>query len=176
MHKLVLRRAVVGLLLLGLVGACTPFALSLLPNDKGRAGLHRIVVSDLAPGEYRFHQIVDPGPSSSPTSRYGWGALLIRHPDGELAVWDVPIGWDEQIGMPDLIWARRALPCDDFRPSTNFPTSLKGVTIECWDDDLPLYWREELRWTLDGVSLGRHSPDMERIDGRIVGDDFLIGG
>jgi len=140
-----------------------------MPNSKSEYTRLRIGVGDLAPGHYRIDRHIEFGEGS-----FGWGFLVIRRMDGIVDVWDLIIDRDGEVAMPDLTWRRPGFRCQVFGPSEDFGNTPESATIQCWDKDLPDFWASELRWTLDGVSLGEYTPNMERVPGSLEGDDFVV--
>ena len=137
------------------------FGASLAPTERAEAGLPRVAIPQLKPGEYAY--VNDPGAYED------WPAdlLFVRRQNGELDVWLVPRK-DGTHAMPDYHWWRPGLACETFTPD------FRSNTIACRDSDISPWFREAYVWSLDGKNVSGQVTDMVKVEGYVQLGDYVI--
>ena len=151
----------------GLLFVAKPFVWSLNPSANAGATLPHIDISDLEPGEYRYHN----------SEGRGWlevSWLIIRNYSGEIYVYAVPRHKGKYF-MPDITWFRWGGLCDEFAPEVvNGKLKENGVS-RCYDEGIGEWASGEWRWSLDGKNLGNYTSDMERTRFAVEGKHLIVG-
>ena len=115
--------ATIGTLAVGAGIAAVPFVKSLGPNDKGRASLLEVDISDLAIDHVK---IID---------RSRIRIFLERLPPDEVIALVVPVQ-DGAVRMPDEKWWRLWSSCRNFGPENKSGQLTNGGSFRCRDPDV----------------------------------------
>ncbi len=161
MNRTALVRLFAVLLTAGLLLALAPFFSSLSPSEQAIAALPRIKVPSLAPEQFKI--VENPVSNNQSPSKL----MLLRQKNGKLFVWSIPVR-DGVFAMPDIHWWRPGMTCPSFAPD------FANEVIACTGSYLPAWWREHLRWRLDGTNISGRVDDMPRIQGQERLGEFIF--
>lgn len=149
-------------LVLGLVGAV--FLPSLMPSERTLAEGTRVPVGDLVPGSFKL--VAHPLQSSSKALPQPY-ILFVRDLEGEIRALYIPTQGGQQY-LPESRPMETATPCDSVEP--NFQTS----EIGCAKYPIGFVPVASRRWSLAGKKLQAGGTDLQPVEGRIEGNDFVL--
>jgi hypothetical protein len=166
-RKSVLKKITLAIVAIGFVLFAFPFVKSLSPhgNSKSSAGLPRIDVSKMQPGDFVFHPYHE-----TDYNNFNFSIMLYKKSSGEILAFSLPTRNGNQVGMPDLKWWKPFHPCKDFGIKKDGETEI----FACLDSDLPGWWSSKWRWDTEGKSFDEYIQDMPRITGSIQDGYFIL--
>ena len=159
LHVLAATAAVV---VLGVVG--TVLIPSLMPSERTLAEGTRLPVGDLVPGSFKL--VAHPLKSSG-TGLPQPHILFVRDLQGEIRALYIPTQNGQQY-LPESRPMEAATPCDSVEP--NFLTS----EIGCAKYPLGFTPVANRRWSFAGKKLQAGGTDLQAVEGRIEGNDFVL--
>lgn len=162
----------VGLAVIGILGAAIPFLRSMEPSAKAIAALPRVKITGLNVGSYRSQVSSE---KYADTSGWTWKVLLYRKSETTIKAWRIPTR-NGAVGMPDLHWWRPFFKCEEFGPTLVNGVVDESLPIKCHDESASDFWRNEWKWDIDGKNLGTMVDDLNSIDGTIEGEFFVFSG
>lgn len=169
--RVILKRAVIAVILLGVGFVATPFVLSLNPSQKAYADLPSIDLSLLEEGQYK---VLNHPAMAEFSSGLGWAVLIYRKQNGQLRVWRLPRR-NGAILMPDLTWRRAMYECREFGPTMVNGQIDETLPIQCHDKDVDEWWADRWQWDIEGRNLSGQVDDMEAVVGVEEAGYFVIG-
>lgn len=164
--------AVFSLILIGVIGAATPFYSSMSPNTKAEAALERLDISKIKTG---VPLILSRNPVQTiQIQGYTWSFLLFKKQNGNINVFDIPVK-HHNVGMPDYIWYRPFNNCSNFGPTIVDDIIDESAPIKCHDYESDPPWWASRMWNIDGKAITSHTPDMLPTKGKVEGKYFVFG-
>ena len=148
---------------LGILLASLPFLGSFSPSDAARANRPHFSLAELRPGTF----IERDGERSK--------VFVLRDHSGEVFVYTVPF-LKGKYWLPDVRWERPNLSCNSFGPESKDGFLEEGGVFHCRDSAYGEYYEGELRWTLNGKSLGVRTEDMRVPKHEVINDTLYLEG
>jgi len=169
-RKKVLIVGVALFLIIGIGALSVPFFRSLLPSEKVISTLHRLDLTVVKKGEFKYF----PHPVPLKVDNYEWAVLVYRKKDDSIKIWGIPMD-NGNVGLPDLQWRKPFYDCKNFGPTLVDGVIDESLPIKCHDvKQLSEWWATEWQWDIDGKSLGSMVDSLHKTKGDLVGNEFVF--
>ncbi|MES9852794.1 MAG: hypothetical protein ABW170_13320 [Candidatus Thiodiazotropha sp. L084R] len=162
----------IAMLIVGGSYAAYPFLASMNPSMKANAEIPSVSIKEMKPGSYKIS-------AHSRSVEYFQGyksvVMLVKRLDGRIDAWSL-LARNGEVGLPDYHWWQVYIDCKNFGPAVIDGVIDETKPITCHDDLEKKYGisNNRWKWSIDGRSLTKYLNDMERIEGSVKGDHYVL--
>ncbi|MES9948591.1 MAG: hypothetical protein ABW118_06510 [Candidatus Thiodiazotropha sp.] len=162
----------IAMLIVGGSYAAYPFLASMNPSMKANAEIPSVSIKEMKPGSYI---ISEHSRSVEYFQGYKSVVMLVKRLDGRIDAWSL-LARNGEVGLPDYHWWQVYFDCENFGPAVNGGVIDEAKPITCRDDLEKKYGisNNRWKWSIDGKSLTKHLNDMEKIEGSVKGDHYVL--